>query len=88
MSGTDGRSDTEGRLQRVARPHLKFADSDQSDPSADLGELGRDSMATIALLVDVEDEFAIEIPEDLLEDDTFSTLASLAAVVDGLRAPA
>ena len=79
-------NDTQNRLQDVLSPHLKFHEGDTIDPNADLGDLGLDSLSTITVLLDVEDEFAVEIPEELLEDDTFSTLAMLADVVDKIRA--
>lgn len=81
-------NDTQNRLQEVVKPHLKFHEAGAVEPAADLGELGLDSLSTISLLLDVEDEFNIEIPEELLEDDTFSTLATLADVVDKMRAEA
>ena len=48
---------------------------------ATLDELGLDSLTVVELLLDVEDEFGIEVPE---ERATFQTLAEAAALVDEL----
>ncbi len=56
-------------------------DPDAISPEATLTELGLDSLTIVELLFDVEDEFAIEIPE---ERATFKTLAEAAALVDEL----
>ena len=50
-------------------------------PQATLTELGLDSLALIELLFDLEDEFAIEIPEHRA---TFRTLGEAAALIDEL----
>jgi acyl carrier protein len=43
----------------------------------DLGKLGLDSMAAINLLVDLEQEFGIQVPDSLLTPETFATGRSL-----------
>ncbi len=56
-------------------------DPEAISPEATLTELGLDSLTTVELLFDVEDEFEIEVPE---ERATFETLAEAAALVDEL----
>ena len=70
------------RIGEVVRPNLKFQDSSAPIPAeADLGELGLDSLASINLLLDLETEFNIQIPDDQLDENTFSSLANLEALV-------
>ena len=56
-------------------------DPEAISPEATLIELGLDSLTTVELLFDVEDEFEIEVPE---ERATFKTIAEAAALVDEL----
>ncbi|MGW2865358.1 phosphopantetheine-binding protein [Streptomyces sp. SDr-06] len=51
------------------------------DPALDLKAVGLDSMATIELLVRLEDQYDVEIPEDKLTGATFATPAALWAVL-------
>ena len=55
--------------------------SDAISPEATQTELGLDSLTVVELLLDVQDEFGIEVPE---ERATFQTLAEAAALVDEL----
>jgi len=62
------------RFQAVVRPHLRFLK--QTDPfpmGENLGKLGLDSMAAINLLLDLEKEFQIQIPDSLLTAESFET---------------
>lgn len=66
------------KLQGVLRRHLKFLDPGAAlTPDAALGALGLDSMAAVNLLVDLEEVFGVQIPDDLLSAETFDTFASL-----------
>lgn len=47
----------------------------------DLGKLGLDSMASIDLLMDIESQFGVQIPDELMTVDTFSTGNHLLAVI-------
>jgi acyl carrier protein len=47
----------------------------------DLAGAGLDSMAMISLLVEVEDEFGVKIPDGSLSAATFSTPRSLWATI-------
>jgi acyl carrier protein len=44
-----------------------------------LGDLGLDSMAAVNLLLDLEQAFDVQIPDDLLSAETFETFASVEA---------
>ena len=70
------------RLARLVRRHLRFLKSEASlDGEANLGDLGLDSMASIELLVEIEDHFNVQIPEELLAEDTFQSFNTLAELL-------
>ena len=51
---------------------------------ADLTEHGMDSMIFIQVVVDIEAQFDIEIPDEFLLGEKMSTLGKIADVVQGL----
>ncbi|MFG6402475.1 phosphopantetheine-binding protein [Microbacterium sp. P04] len=71
-------------LLRALLPNLP-----EDDAEARLNVLrdhGLDSLATVELLVNLEDEFGIEFPDDKLTSSTFVTAAALWEVVRDLLA--
>ncbi|ROO60619.1 phosphopantetheine binding protein [Micromonospora sp. Llam0] len=48
-------------------------------------DLGLDSRALISILVEIEDEFEVEFPDDYINLQTFGDAATLWGVVDDLR---
>ncbi|GAA3028199.1 acyl carrier protein [Actinokineospora globicatena] len=73
-------------FERVLRGYLPLHGPDaRLRPDDSLADLGLDSMATVGLLVDVEEEFGIALADDDLTDQTFASPAALWAVVDRLR---
>ena len=70
------------RIGEIARPSLKFVNDDSPIPAhANLGEFGLDSLGSIDLLSNLESEFDFEIPDDLLDENTFSSLSHLETLV-------
>lgn len=70
-------------LIQVAKPHLKFLDNDAAiGLDLVLADAGLDSMASISLLLDIEDELNIPIPDELIEEDSFETLGSVLALIE------
>jgi acyl carrier protein len=68
------------KLEAVLRPHLRFLEGNAPlTPDQPLGDLGLDSMAAVNLLLDLEQAFDVQIPDDLLSAETFETLASVEA---------
>jgi acyl carrier protein len=71
------------------RPHLRLLkNDDRLDPDENLGETGLDSLASIDLLGKIEDAFGIMIPDEALTENTFTSLTTLAELVESLVAPA
>lgn len=58
---------------------------DRLDDQADLFSAGLSSLATVNVMLAIEQKFDIEIPDELLTRRTFQTLASLQSVVGELR---
>lgn len=59
---------------------------DQIDDSSDLYEHGLSSLATVQIMLAVEDAFDIEIPDAMLTRKLFQSIESLAAAVSELSA--
>ncbi len=59
--------------------------ADRLDDDADLFCAGLSSLATVNVMLAIEQKFEIEIPDELLTRRTFRTLASLRNTVNDLR---
>lgn len=58
---------------------------DELADDAVLRDLGMDSMSALNLMLDLEEEFDVQFPEELLTDETFRSAASLAEAIEMLR---
>jgi acyl carrier protein len=63
---------------RLAIPITQIGDED------DLHEAGLTSLATVGLMLALEEAFDIEFPDSMLSRKTFSSVAALTAAVDEL----
>lgn len=69
-------------LEAVVRPHLKFlSQGDKLEPTQDLGGAGLDSMASIDLLLDLENSFGISIADDHLTENSFLNLLEIKKLI-------
>jgi acyl carrier protein len=50
-------------------------------PDLPLREAGLDSLRTVATLVAIEDEFGLQLPDELITPETFHSLRTLTAAV-------
>ncbi|GAA3444558.1 phosphopantetheine-binding protein [Planomonospora venezuelensis] len=64
-------------FKSLLRAHLPYADAERLTSQDELGALGLDSMGVVRLLVDVENTYGVELPDELLNESTFSTVGSL-----------
>lgn len=72
----------EVRLITLLRPFLRLLSADAELPmDAELGKLGLDSMQSIELLMALEQEFSIIIPDEKITVDAFATPAHVLALV-------
>ena len=58
---------------------------DSLEDDADLFAAGLDSLAIVNVLMNIEERFDIELPDDLLSRRSFSSIATLKRVVTDLR---
>jgi acyl carrier protein len=71
-------------FQNILRSHLPYADSGEFSATDELAGLGLDSMGVVRLLAAVEDRYDIELPDDILNEETFATVGSLWQALDAL----
>jgi acyl carrier protein len=80
-----------GEYIDTLRPHLAFLEpTDDVPPDTSLSDLGLDSLAVIELVLDLEERFGVEFPDDMLKSSLFRSattlyeaLATLVAAVPG-----
>ncbi|MFT5468509.1 MAG: acyl carrier protein [Verrucomicrobiales bacterium] len=73
------------KIEAIVRPHLKFLESEEAlAPDMNLSQAGLDSMASINLILDLEDDLGISIPDDLLTENSFTSLANIRELIEGL----
>lgn len=76
------------RLNTVLRRHLRFVDELEAiPPDSELIDLGLDSLSAINLLLELEEEFGVAFPDELLSPETFRTAANLNATLQQLLQP-
>lgn len=76
-----------GKLQDILRSHLPYADSGALAESDELASLGLDSMGMVRLLAALEDGYDVELPDDILNEETFATVGSLWRTLSVLVSP-
>jgi acyl carrier protein len=72
-------------FEGLLRDHLPLAGPQPLQPDDRLADLGLDSLGTVAVLLDLEDGFAVAVPDDLLVAETFRSVGSLWAVIGRLQ---
>lgn len=63
-------SDIEDRVKKIVVEHLGVEDSKIQSDSKFIDDLGADSLDTVELVMAFEEEFSIEIPDDVAEKIT------------------
>jgi acyl carrier protein len=81
------RQDTEGRIEGFLRIHFRICpDHDGFARDVDIFERGYvDSVGVTELLEFLGAEFGVEVPDDCLLSDDFSTVEGIARIVECLR---
>ncbi|PWI44823.1 phosphopantetheine-binding protein [Streptomyces sp. ICBB 8177] len=74
-------------FQDALLPHLPYAEGGELRADDDLAALGLDSMGVVQLLADLEDGFGVELSDELLTEETFSTVGALWAAVEEFVVP-
>ncbi|KAF6686856.1 acyl carrier protein [Pseudomonas sp. EKM23D] len=68
-------SDIEQRVKKIVAEQLGIAEADVKNGSSFVDDLGADSLDTVELVMALEDEFEIEIPDEEAEKITQVQLA-------------
>lgn len=73
------------RYEDILRGYLPHAKGAPLTAESDLAELGLDSLGTVQLLAELEAEFDVELPDEVLTIETFASAGALwAALLAGL----
>ena len=63
-------SDITDRVKKIVVEHLNVDESKVSDEASFIDDLGADSLDTVELVMAFEEEFSIEIPDEIAEKIT------------------
>ena len=77
-------TDTEKRVISTVKNHMELSGDEVTLDKAFVDDLGCDSISTIEILMRIEEEFKIEIEDDLFLGDNYEafTLAEIVLMVD------
>lgn len=81
-------SDIAGRIETFVRENYAVDDTDPHfDRGVDLFEAGYvDSVGLVELLAFIEEEFGIDVPDEQLASDEFTTIDGIAGVLGRMTA--
>ena len=73
------------RIRDVLAAHGRMEiDPQEVDSHADLYELGMTSLASVNVMLALEDVFGVEFPEEVVKKSTFASVRNIERVVEGL----
>lgn len=74
------------KVREILTSHGRLSTSvDQLTDESDLYNAGLTSLATVGVMLTLEEEFDIEIPDNLLGRKTFESINSIVQVIEQLK---
>jgi acyl carrier protein len=78
-------ADIRSKIRTLVAQHARVSPGATSTDTADLYDAGLTSMASVNLMLALEEHFEIEFPESMLQRKTFSSVAAISDAVQALR---
>ena len=75
-------------FEKLIRKAVPLLGDEPLTCETELRNYGLDSMASVQLLLETEEQYAISVPDDLMEPTMFDTPGTLWAIVEKLLSPA
>ncbi len=75
-------SDTATRVKKIVVEHLGVEEEKVLDTASFIDDLGADSLDTVELVMAFEEEFSVEIPDDVAEN--IQTVADAIKFIDSI----
>lgn len=73
-------------IRQIVFKHARLVGTpDAIDDDADLYALGLNSLATVNVMLALEDRYSVEFGDELLRRETFASISAIARVVANLR---
>lgn len=74
------------KVKSILEQHGRLSNSvDTLDDDSDLYNAGLTSLATVGLMLALEDEFDVEFPDSMLSRKTFSSIESISDALEELQ---
>ena len=71
------------RVRRVVLAHARLAvDGAALEDDADLYAYGMTSRASVAVMLELENEFEMEFPDELLRRDVFESISAMSKAIE------
>ena len=78
-------ADTTDRIRRILKDHGRLsADATIIAADADLYQAGMTSHASVNVMLALEGEFEVEVPDQMLRRDVFESIAAIGSAVSQL----
>ena len=73
-------------IKNILKQHGRLStDADSLDNDSDLYNAGLTSLATVGLMLALEEEFDIEFPDSMLSRRTFSSIETISEAIEELQ---
>jgi acyl carrier protein len=73
-------------IRRIIEQQLNFAvHGYEFGPDDDLWDMGMTSLTCLGLMLNIEDTFDIELPEESLKESTFRSVNTITAAIERVR---